>query len=85
MSLPKESIQVIAQTMGITKLKDEIAQALASDVEYRVRSIIQDAAKFMRHSKRKTLSVKDVNRALVLKNVEVLHFVSNRMTHSLLL
>ncbi len=69
----QESIQVIAQTIGISKLKEEIAQALASDVEYRIREIIQDAAKFMKHSKRTQLTTQDVNNALSQKNVEVRH------------
>jgi transcription initiation factor TFIID subunit 6 len=73
MSIQKESIQVIAQTLGINKLKEEIAQALASDVEYRIREIIQDAAKFMKHSKRTNLTTQDVNNALAQKNVEPLY------------
>eukprot|EP00761_Pharyngomonas_kirbyi_P000328 gb/GECH01000328.1/.p1 GENE.gb/GECH01000328.1/~~gb/GECH01000328.1/.p1 ORF type:complete len:572 (+),score=78.98 gb/GECH01000328.1/:1-1716(+) len=72
-SLHKESIQVIAQMRGINKLPDDIAQAIASDVEYRLREVIQDSSKFMRHSKRKTLTTDDVNNALRMKNVEPLY------------
>lgn len=67
----KETVQVIAQSLGINKLKDDIAQTLALDVEYRIREIIQDASKFMRHSKRKLLTTDDVNHALSMKNIEV--------------
>eukprot|EP01027_Heterolobosea_sp_BB2_P017219 GEZU01024416.1.p1 GENE.GEZU01024416.1~~GEZU01024416.1.p1 ORF type:complete len:501 (-),score=37.46 GEZU01024416.1:103-1605(-) len=71
--LQRESIRVIAQTLGINNLDHEIAQAIASDVEYRIREIIQDASKFMKHSKRKILTTEDVNHALTLKNVEPLY------------
>lgn len=39
--LPKESIKVIAESAGIIAMPDEIAGALASDVEYRIREIAQ--------------------------------------------
>jgi transcription initiation factor TFIID subunit 6 len=69
-TISKESIQTIAETMGI-KIKEEICQSLASDVEYRIRSIIQEANKFKKNSKRNNLTTKDINFALKLKNVEV--------------
>ena len=59
--LPGESIKVIAQHVGIESLADEVARALAPDVEYRLREVIQDACKFMRQSKRVELSTEDVN------------------------
>jgi transcription initiation factor TFIID subunit 6 len=42
-------------------------------VEYRLREVIQDACKFMRHSKRAQLSTEDVNSSLRLRNVESLY------------
>ena len=71
--LPGESVKVIAQTVGIENLSDEVARALAPDVEYRLREVIQDACKFMRHSKRTELSTEDVNCSLKLRNVEALY------------
>lgn len=44
--------------------------ALAQDVEYRTREIIQEAAKFMINAKRTKLTVEDVNYALQSRNVE---------------
>ncbi|KAI8148420.1 transcription initiation factor TFIID subunit 6 [Fennellomyces sp. T-0311] len=70
---PKETIKNIGESLGITNLKDDVATALAQDVEYRVHELIQEATKFMRHSKRSKLSVDDVNSALRLKNVEPLY------------
>lgn len=39
--VPKEAIEVIAQSIGINNLSPEVALALAPDVEYRVREIMQ--------------------------------------------
>jgi transcription initiation factor TFIID subunit 6 len=39
--LPKESIKVLAEQSGISNVSDEVAAALVSDVEYRLREIIQ--------------------------------------------
>ena len=45
--VPKETIDVIAQSIGISNFSPEVAPALASDVEYRVREIMQVAAQFL--------------------------------------
>ena len=37
------SIKVIAEAVGISNLKDEVAEALAPDVEYRLRDLVQGA------------------------------------------
>jgi len=71
--IQKDTIKVIAETVGIAKTKDDIALALASDVEYRLREIVQEAMKFMRHSRRDVLTTEDVNSALKLHNVERLY------------
>lgn len=39
--VPKDTIHVIAQSIGITNLHDDVAAALAPDVEYRMREIMQ--------------------------------------------
>lgn len=39
--VPKETIEVIAQSIGITNLSPDVLPALADDVEYRVREIMQ--------------------------------------------
>jgi len=76
--LPKESIKVIAESVGISELADDIAAAMVSDVEYRLREIAQEAIKFMKHSKRDMLTCEDVNNALRLRNVETLYGYSNK-------
>eukprot|EP00126_Sphaerothecum_destruens_P009376 Sdes_comp20493_c0_seq1m14925 len=69
----KETVRTIAESVGISSLPEEAAAALAPDVEYRVREIIQEACKFMRHSKRKRMETCDINHALRVKNVEPLY------------
>ncbi|KAL0000710.1 hypothetical protein SO802_014491 [Lithocarpus litseifolius] len=71
--VPKEAIEVIAQSIGITNLSPEVALALAPDVEYRVREIMQEAIKCMRHSRRTSLTADDVDSALKLRNVEPIY------------
>lgn len=71
--LPKETIQIIAQSIGITDLPDDVASALAPDVEYRMREVMQEAIKCMLHSKRTILTTDDVNSALQLRNIEPLY------------
>lgn len=66
-----ESIKVIAESIGIGNLPDEAAKELADDVSFKVKHIIQDAAKFMHHAKRTKLMNKDIDSALKIKNLEV--------------
>eukprot|EP00004_Rigifila_ramosa_P015798 TRINITY_DN3696_c1_g1_i1.p1 TRINITY_DN3696_c1_g1~~TRINITY_DN3696_c1_g1_i1.p1 ORF type:complete len:477 (-),score=113.16 TRINITY_DN3696_c1_g1_i1:19-1449(-) len=42
-----------------------------------MREIVQEATKFMRHSKRTRMSVQDINDALRVRNVEMIHGHSN--------
>ncbi|KAJ0102142.1 hypothetical protein Patl1_04096 [Pistacia atlantica] len=60
--IPKEAIEVIAQSIGITNLSPDVALAVAPD----------EAVKCMRHARRTVLRAEDVDRALKLRNVEVL-------------
>jgi hypothetical protein len=39
--VPKETIEVIAQSVGIPTLPADVSAALAPDVEYRLREIMQ--------------------------------------------
>lgn len=69
----KEAIEVIAQSIGITNLSPDVSLTLAPDVEYRLREIIQEAIKCMRHSRRTALTAHDVDTALILRNVEPIY------------
>ncbi|BBG99930.1 TATA BOX ASSOCIATED FACTOR II 59 [Prunus dulcis] len=70
--VPKENVEVIAQSIGINNLSPDVALALAPDVEYRLREVMQEAIKCMRHSRRTRLTADDVDGALNLRNVEVI-------------
>lgn len=72
-TVPKESIEVVSQSLGINNIAPEVLPDLASDVEYRLREIMQEAIKCMRHSKRTTLTSEDVDSALSLRNVEPIY------------
>jgi|YelNatPaOPRAMG01_1025707.scaffolds.fasta_scaffold23452_2 transcription initiation factor TFIID subunit 6 len=72
------TVHVIAATVGIARLREDVAAYLATDAEYRLREIIQEAGKFMRHSKRRRLKTSDIAAALRLRNLEPLYgFSSN--------
>ncbi|XP_074365535.1 transcription initiation factor TFIID subunit 6 [Apium graveolens] len=71
--VPKETVEVIAQSIGINNLTPDAALALAPDVEYRMREIMQEAIKCMHHSRRTTLTTDDIDSALKLRNVEPIY------------
>ncbi|KAL9236260.1 hypothetical protein vseg_010953 [Gypsophila vaccaria] len=74
----KETIEVIAESIGINNLSPDAALAVSPDLEFRLRQIIQEAIKCMRHSKRTVLTGEDVDAALKLRNVEPIYgFASN--------
>ena len=70
---PLDSIKIMGESIGIANLNDDAAVKLNEDLEYRLKEIIQDAAKFMRHSKNKKLTCNDIDLALKVKNIEPLY------------
>lgn len=70
-SLSVDSMKVIAESLGIAALGDDAAKELADDVTCRLKVIVQDAMKFMHHSKRQKLSITDIDHTLKIKNIEV--------------
>lgn len=79
MSIQKETVQVFAQELGYPRLKEDIAQTLSTELEQRIREIIQEAQKFMKHSRRKTLECSDINHALSVKNIEPVYGYKTRV------
>ena len=61
----------MAASLPIDSLAPGAADTLASDVEYRLHLILQEAKKFMVHAKRGTLLPEDVEYAMEALNVEV--------------
>eukprot|EP01134_Creolimax_fragrantissima_P002672 CFRG2672T1 len=71
--LAKDTIRLVAESIGVGNISEDVCAQLAPDVEYRLQEIIQEAIKFQRHSRRTTFSTTDVNNALRVKNVEPLY------------
>lgn len=71
---PYDTVRDVSDTLGISwQFSDEVAKNLAMDVEYRIHEIIEQALKFMRHGKRKTLTTQDIDRAMKVLNLEPLY------------
>lgn len=65
-----ETIGLIAESVGLDHLADSVAEELVIQVNFWLKAIIQDGAKFMHHSKRSKLTTSDVNHSLKLKQME---------------
>ena len=61
---------MVAEAVGLEGLDGDVAAAAASDAEYHLRRVVQEALKFMRHARRSTLTTDDVNFALKLHGQE---------------
>jgi transcription initiation factor TFIID subunit 6 len=71
--IPAEMIRVIAESNGHPRISDEVVSQVAVDLEYRLREILQDSIKMMKHSKRTLLTTEDINSVLSLQNYEILY------------
>ena len=71
--LSVESIKMMGESAGVGNLNEDAASRLCEDLEYRLKEIVQDSVKFMRHSKRKRLLCSDMDNALKVKNIEPLY------------
>lgn len=71
LNLPTESMKIMAESVGVAGLSDSAAKELADEINFRLKTVIQDATKFMHHGKRKRLSTMDIDHALKIKNIEV--------------
>ena len=69
---PTDTIKDVADALGISQLSVDAAKQLAMDVEYRIQEVVQEALKFMRHSKRTVLGPMDISNALKTLNIEVI-------------
>ncbi|OWZ16660.1 Transcription initiation factor TFIID subunit 6 [Phytophthora megakarya] len=68
-----ETLQVVAQSLGLDDISDDCVRQLLPEVELRVREVVQDALKFQRHSRRPQLDPTHVNQALRARNLESLY------------
>ncbi|KAM8940540.1 TAF6-like RNA polymerase II p300/CBP-associated factor-associated factor 65 kDa subunit 6L [Pelodytes ibericus] len=67
--LCQDSVRLTAESVGL-EVTDEVAALLAEDVCYRLRELTQFSAQSLRHSRRRRLTVEDLNRALRWSNIE---------------
>ncbi|KAI8899512.1 hypothetical protein BC833DRAFT_585615 [Globomyces pollinis-pini] len=70
--LPVDIVYSIAESIGVT-LRQDVANVLIEDTEYRLREIIHESVKYMRHSNRRKLNPSDLNSALSVKNTQPLY------------
>lgn len=68
-----DNIKDVAESVGIASLSDDVSEELARDVEFRIGQAIEESLKFMRHSKRTTLTTQDISQALRVLDVEPLY------------
>lgn len=68
---PSDTVKDVAESLGIANLSEEVSKSLAMDVEYRINEVLEQATKFMKHSKRTVLTSQDINYAFRVLNVEV--------------
>ena len=68
-----DNVKDVAESVGISSLSEEVIQGLCSDIEYRLAQVLEEALKFMRHSKRTTLWTQDIAQALRTLDVEPLY------------
>ncbi|KAK2719318.1 transcription initiation factor TFIID subunit 6-like [Artemia franciscana] len=72
-SLSPESIKIMAESIGISGLQEDCARELAEDVTFKLKWIIQDSIKFLKHGKRRELSIQDIDNSLKTKNIEPIY------------
>ncbi len=81
--LSSDTIRRVAASMQIdARLGHESAQALATEVEVRLRLLIQDARKFADHSNRSKILPEDLNHAIRLHgDRRLIGFAADRQMH----
>jgi transcription initiation factor TFIID subunit 6 len=67
-----DNIRDVAESVGITSLDKDTLDNLGRDVDFRVSQVLEEAIKFMRHSRRTTLHTEDISQALKVLDVEPL-------------
>lgn len=73
--IPISQVKVYAEQLGFSaaEISEIVLAAAADEIEYRLRELIQDSAKYMIHSKRNKLTVEDLNSALKDRNQALLY------------
>ncbi|KAJ3347625.1 hypothetical protein HDU83_001937 [Entophlyctis luteolus] len=77
---PVDTVSAIADSVGVSLADAPVAEALLADAEYRMREVVFDARKFMRHARRSKLLPEDFNAALAVRNVQPIYGYSSTDT-----
>ena len=65
-----DSVNLAGESIGLTNLPGNVTRALAEDVSYRSREVASLASLFLRHGRKRKLTVEDMNLALKWSDVE---------------
>ena len=68
--LGPDSIALAGESIGLTSLQGTVTRALAEDVTYRTREVASLAALFLKHARKRKLTVEDMNYAMKWSDVE---------------
>lgn len=68
-----DTVRDVAESVGISSLNKDVTSALCRDVEFRMAQVLEQAIKFMRHSKRTILWSSDISQALRVLDIEPLY------------
>ena len=71
--LTPECIRVVSEAISGPLLQEEAAKELAEQTTFRIRTLLQDAQKYMTHAKRKKLTREDLDLALRVEGQEPLY------------
>lgn len=71
--LPPECIRVVCEAINGPVLQEEAAKELAEQTTFRIRTLLQDAQKYMSHAKRRKLTREDLDLALRVEGQEPLY------------
>ena len=68
--LGPDSIVLAGESIGMTNLQGTVTRALAEDVTYRTREVASLAALFLKHARKRKLTVEDMNYAMKWSDVQ---------------
>ena len=68
-----DNVKDVAESVGISSLRPDVSNALCRDIEYRLSQVLEEAIRFMKHSKRTVLFTEDISSALRVLDVEPLY------------
>ena len=71
--LTPDCVRVVSEAISGPVLQEEAAKELAEQTTFRIRTILQDAQKYMTHAKRKRLTREDLDLALRVEGQEPLY------------